>query len=354
MPPIKPPDATSPGVPMPVADPGDAARMVQAIEVAAGARFVAPPNPWVGCVVVCTNGSTFAGATEQPGGRHAEIVALDAARAAGADVRGATVFTTLEPCSHHGRTPPCVEALKNAGVGRVVSALIDPDPNVAGRGLNALRDAGVAVVIGVGETEVAEQLRPYLHHRRTGRPYVVLKMAATLDGRIAAADGTSQWITGPEARAAVHRYRAESGAVIVGAGTVRADDPSLTVRHLIGPDPRRVVLGRAPRAARVHPCLEWSRDDGSLGDLLDRLGSEGVLQVLVEGGAQVAAGFHSEHLVDRYIIHLAPALMGGDDGSSVFNGPGASTIGDVWRGEIVSTRLLGTDLEIQLIPKDRP
>ena len=306
MPPIKPPDAsstgaTSPGVPMPVADPGDAARMVQAIEVAAGARFVAPPNPWVGCVVVCTNGSTFAGATEQPGGRHAEIVALDAARAAGADVRGATVFTTLEPCSHHGRTPPCVEAFKNAGVGRVVSALIDPDPNVAGRGLNALRDAGVAVVIGVGETEVAEQLRPYLHHRRTGRPYVVLKMAATLDGRIAAADGTSQWITGPEARAAVHRYRAESGAVIVGAGTVRADDPSLTVRHLIGPDPRRVVLGRAPRAARVHPCLEWSRDDGSLGDLLDRLPG-GLHQVIGETGWQLSQG-------ERVRLFLARALL---------------------------------------------
>lgn len=364
MPPIKPPDATStgptspgpnsPGGAIPVAEPGDAARMAQAIEVAAGARFVAPPNPWVGCIVVCMNGSTFTGATEQPGGRHAEIVALDAARAAGADVRGATVFTTLEPCSHHGRTPPCVEALEDAGVGRVVSALIDPDPNVAGRGLNALRDAGVAVVVGVGEAEVGEQLRPYLHHRRSGRPYVVLKMAATLDGRTAAADGTSQWITGPEARAEVHRYRAESGAVIVGAGTVRADDPSLTVRHLTGPDPRRVVLGRAPQAARVHPCLEWGRDDGSLGDLLDRLGSEGVLQVLVEGGAQVAASFHRGHLVDRYIIHLAPALMGGDDGTSVFNGPGASTIEDVWRGEIVSTRLLGTDLEIQLIPKDRP
>ncbi len=354
MPPIKPPAATSPGPTSPGAEPGDAARMDQAIEVAAGARFVAPPNPWVGCIVVCMNGSTFTGATEQPGGRHAEIVALDAARAAGADVRGATVFTTLEPCSHHGRTPPCVEALKDAGVGRVVSALIDPDPNVAGRGLNALRDVGVAVVVGVGEAEVVEQLRPYLHHRRTGRPYVVLKMAATLDGRTAAADGTSQWITGAEARVEVHRYRAGSGAVIIGVGTVRADDPSLTVRHVIGPDPRRVVLGRAPRPARVHPCLEWSREHGSLGDLLDRLGREGVLQVLVEGGAQVAASFHRERLVDRYIIHLAPALMGGDDGTSVFNGPGASTIGDVWRGEIVATRLLGTDLEIQLIPKDRP
>jgi diaminohydroxyphosphoribosylaminopyrimidine deaminase/5-amino-6-(5-phosphoribosylamino)uracil reductase len=179
----------------------------------------------VGCLVVCADGRRFSGATEPPGRRHAERVALDAVAAAGASAAGATVYTTLEPCSHHGRTPPCTDALIDAGVQRVVTALEDPDPNVAGTGITALRAAGIIVDVGTGSDEAAEQLAPYLHHRRTGRPLVVLKLAATLDGRTAAADGTSRWITGLEARTAVHQLRAESDAIIVGAGTVRADDP---------------------------------------------------------------------------------------------------------------------------------
>lgn len=323
------------------------AHMLDAIAAASTARLVAPPNPWVGCVIVCTDGQVFRGATEAPGSRHAERVALDAAARAGADVRGATVLTTLEPCSHHGRTPPCADALVDAGVGRVVSAITDPDPKVAGRGLDRLRAAGIEVQTGVCAEAVSEQLAAYLHHRRTGRPLVVLKLAATLDGRTAAADGTSQWITGPEARAAVHRHRAESGAVIVGAGTVRADDPALTVRHVDGPDPLRVVLGSAPEHARVRPCLEWH---GSLAELLDELGERGVLQAFVEGGAAVAASFHRERLVDRYLFHLAPALMGGDDGRAVLSGLGAPTIAELWRGRITAIRRLGTDLEIELVP----
>jgi diaminohydroxyphosphoribosylaminopyrimidine deaminase/5-amino-6-(5-phosphoribosylamino)uracil reductase len=324
-------------------------RIREAIDIAASARLVAPPNPWVGCVVVCADGQVFRGATEAPGARHAERVALDLAAAAGADTTGATVYTTLEPCSHHGRTPPCTDALLAARVGTVVSALADPDTKVSGTGFAQLRAAGVEVVEGVGAEAAAHQLAAYLHHRRTGRPLVVLKMAATLDGRTAAADGTSQWITGPEARIAVHRHRAESGAVIVGAGTVRADDPALTVRHVEGPDPWRVVLGSAPADAKVRPCLEWH---GSLPDLLDHLGANGVLQALVEGGARVAASFHRERLVDRYLFHLAPALMGGDDGAALLAGPGAATIADVWRGRIVDVRLLGDDLEIVLMPRD--
>lgn len=322
-------------------------RMSEAIDIAATARLVAAPNPWVGCVVVCTDGQVFRGATEAPGRRHAERVALDLAGAAGADTTGATVYTTLEPCAHHGRTPPCTDALIAAKVATVVSALADPDPRVAGSGFDLLRAAGISVVEGVGADDAAEQLAPYLHHRRTGRPLVVLKLAATLDGRTAAADGTSQWITGPDARASVHRRRAESGAVVVGAGTVRADDPSLTVRHVEGPDPLRVVLGTAPPDAKVHPCLEWH---GPLEALLDHLGGLGVLQVLVEGGATVAASFHRERLVDRYVFHLAPALMGGDDGTAMLRGLGAATMAEVWRGRIVSVRMLGSDLEIELVP----
>jgi diaminohydroxyphosphoribosylaminopyrimidine deaminase / 5-amino-6-(5-phosphoribosylamino)uracil reductase len=148
---------------------------------------------------------------------------------AGADAAGSTLVVTLEPCSHHGRTPPCVDAIVAGGVARVVVGLLDPDPKVAGRGADALRDAGIDVEVGVGAESVAEQLAPYLHHRRTGRPYVVCKLATTLDGGLAAPDGTSQWITGVEARADAHRLRAESDAIVVGAGTVRADDPALTV-----------------------------------------------------------------------------------------------------------------------------
>ena len=322
-----------------------------ALDAARSVRLTTAPNPWVGCVLVCADGQCFVGATEPPGRRHAERVALEAAHEAGADTRHATAYTTLEPCSHHGRTPPCTDALIHAGIARVVSAIADPDPQVTGAGFARLRQAGVEVDVGEGAEAARELLAPYLHHRRTGRPLVVLKLAATIDGRSAAPDGTSQWITSLEARSAVHRLRAESGAVLVGSGTVRADDPSLTVRLVDGPDPRRVVLGSAPPAARVHPCLQW---DGPLLELLQRLGDEGVLQLLVEGGPKVAASFHRERLVDRYVIHLAPALMGGDDGMSIMSGLGTPTIAGLWRGRITTMRTLGPDLELVLVPQETP
>ena len=326
----------------------DTQRMALAIELGASVRTRTAPNPWVGAVLVAPDGSVHHGATEPPGGRHAEIVALDAARAAGGDAltRGSVVYVTLEPCAHTGRTGPCAEALVAAGVRRVVVGVPDPDPLVAGAGLARLRDAGVAVETGCLAGEVADQLEAYLHHRRTGRPWVVLKLAATLDGRTAAADGTSQWITGPEARADAHRLRAESQAIVVGAGTVAADDPSLTTRLVDGPDPRRIVLGRAPAGAKVHPCEEWTPDDGDLVDLLARLGHEGVVQVLVEGGATVAGELHRAGLVDTYVLYLAPALMGGDDGPGLFRGPGASSIDELWRGEVASVVPLGADIRV--------
>ncbi len=316
----------------------DEARMGHAITLAAGVRTATSPNPWVGTVI---EPGGFEGATQPPGGGHAEVVAL---RAAGDAARGATLYATLEPCAHSGRTGPCVDAIVDAGISRVVVGIEDPDDRVQGAGVRALRAAGVAVDVGVCADEVRAQLAPYLKHRRTGRPWVVLKLACSLDGRTAAPDGSSRWITGEAARADAHRLRAESDAVIVGAGTVRADDPSLTVRDAAGANPLRVVLGHAPADALVQPALEL---EGDLGDVLDELGRRGVLQALVEGGATVAGEFHRAGLVDRYVLYLAPALFGGDDGRPLLSGPGAPTIDDVWRGRIVSVERLGDDLRLE-------
>ncbi len=326
----------------------DIAWMTRAVELAALARPLTAPNPWVGAVVVpAAGGAPFEGMTAPPGGEHAEVSALNQAVTAGA-AAGATLYSTLEPCSHHGRTPPCVEAIVAAGVSRVVVGIVDPDEQVRGRGIAALERAGIEVSLGVRADAVAEQLAPYLKHRRTGRPWVVLKMALTLDGRTAAPDGTSRWITGDAARADAHRLRACSDAIVVGAGTVRADDPALTVRH-DGVDaerqPMRVVLGAAPAWARVRPALEL---EGELAGILDELGRRGALQVLVEGGARVAHDFHEAGLVDRYVFYLAPALAGGDDSRPVFAGPGAGDIGGFWRGRLVSVERLGDDLRVEV------
>ena len=330
----------------------DVQHMRRAMALAATVRGSTAPNPWVGCVIFpATHGTGFAtffeGATAPPGGPHAEVTAL---AQAGDAARGGTLYVTLEPCVHHGRTPPCTDAIIAAGVSRVVIGIQDPDSRVAGRGVAALRAAGIDVTEGVAAEEVAEQLAPYVKHRSTGHPWVILKMAASLDGRTAAPDGSSRWITGAAARQDVHRLRGTSDAVLVGAGTVRADDPELTVR-LEGEgtaddaQPLRVVLGRAPEGARVHPALELG---GDLKEVLNDLGRRGVLQLLVEGGATVAHDFHAAGLVDRYVLYLAPALFGGDDGRPLFAGPGAGTLEDVWRGRLVSVEQLGEDLRVEV------
>ena len=322
----------------------DERMMRLAVDTACTARLRSRPNPWVGAVVVAQNGEVFTGATLEPGNAHAEIVALNAAAH---HAQGSTLFSTLEPCNHTGRTGPCTQAIIDAGVSRVVVGTLDPDSKVSGSGVQQLRNAGLTVDVGVLEQEVKQQLAAYLHHRATGRPFVVLKMASTIDGRIAATDGSSKWITGETARKRVHQLRAESDAIVVGAGTVRADDPSLTVRDAVGPSPRRIVLGTIDASAKVHPCTQWT---GTLPDLLDTLGKEGVVQLLVEGGARVAASFHRERLINQYIMHIAPVIAGGDDAAGVFAGPAASTMADMWRGRIVSTTNLDGDIEIILEP----
>lgn len=341
----------------------DEAFMREALAAARRVRTITSPNPWVGCLIVPQGeGPAFEGATAPAGGPHAEAVALSLA---GEAARGATVYVTLEPCSHRGRTPPCADALIDAGVSRVVIGVIDPDPRVAGGGIRRLRDAGIEVVVGVAATLVEDNLRAYLKQRSTGLPWVVLKLATTLDGRIAAPDGTSKWITGPAARADAHRLRAESDAILVGAATVRADDPALTVRHVAGVDPPeeatqdwpksyreplRVVLGSVRAGARVLPALEHH---GELVPLLHHLAGRGVIQLLVEGGARVAYEFHRSGLVDQYVLYLAPAFLGGDDGVPVFSGAGTPTMSELWRGRLWRVARLGDDLRLDVLAKER-
>jgi diaminohydroxyphosphoribosylaminopyrimidine deaminase / 5-amino-6-(5-phosphoribosylamino)uracil reductase len=325
----------------------DAELMLAALNAAEGIARSVSPNPGVGAAIATLDGRCFVGCTQPPGGAHAEVMALQAAARAGASVVGATLATTLEPCNHMGRTGPCTEAILAAGITRVIIGLVDPDPLVAGSGITRLQEAGVDIVRDAAVPEVEKQLEYYLHHRRTGRPFVTLKLASSLDGRTAAPDRTSQWITSEAARVDAHRMRADHDAILVGAGTVRDDDPTLTVRHVEGPDPRRVVLGHVAPSAKVQPCLEMT---GPLDAVLDRLGTQGVLSVLVEGGATVAAGFHGAGLVDRYVLYVAPVLFGGDDALGLFRGSGAATIATVFRGEFESVERLGPDLKLVVRP----
>jgi diaminohydroxyphosphoribosylaminopyrimidine deaminase / 5-amino-6-(5-phosphoribosylamino)uracil reductase len=332
----------------------DLALMREALRVAEGIGRDVSPNPGVGAAIWTVPdghgdeaGRLFVGNTEPPGGAHAEVMALRAAYDAGVSVEGATLATTLEPCNHHGRTGPCTEAILAAGIKRVIVGLRDPDTKVAGTGIERLRTGGCEVIEGVRSDEVEVQLRAYLHHRRTGRPFVTLKLAASLDGRTAAPDGSSQWITGIEARTDAHRLRAEHDAILVGAATIRADNPTLTVRLVDGPDPLRVVLGKAPEGATVHPCVELS---GDLVEVLRELGSRDVLSVLVEGGATVAHAFHAAELVNEYVVYLAPVLFGGSDSLGLFRGSGAQTMADVWRGRINAVTHFGNDIRIDVTP----
>ncbi len=319
--------------------------MERARELATGSRLLSSPNPWVGAVILdAATGAIIAeGRTQSPGGNHAEIEALTQA---GDAARGATLVVTLEPCSHTGRTGPCVEAIIDAGIARVVVAIGDPDPHVAGRGLTRLREANIELITDVSADEVREDLAPYLHHRSTGRPYVVAKVAATLDGAVAMTDGSSQWITGEEARYDGHILRAESQAIIVGAGTVRSDDPTLTARLRDATyEPRRIVLGGVSRSAKVQPCEEY---EGPLDQLLDRLGAEGVVQVLVEGGPSVVSSFVEAGLVQRIVWYIAPALAGLTSALPALASLETETISALRRGRFVAMKRLGEDIRLDL------
>jgi len=330
------------------------------------------PNPAVGCVVVADGAIVGRGWT-QPGGRpHAETEALGRA---GGRARGATAYVTLEPCSHHGRTPPCSDALIAAGVRRVVAALDDPDPRVDGTGMAALRAAGIEVVSGVCAAEAGEVNAGFLSSVRRGRPLVTLKLATTLDGRIATRTGQSQWITGEPARAAAHLLRANHDAVLVGAGTARADDPELTCRlpglaerspvrvFLDGAEPmpksHRLIAGaKRLRTVAVVPSgrkayartgverLEVAADEAGrpgMAAALQALGGLGLTRLLVEGGAGIAAALLRDGLVDRLVWFRAPMAIGGD-GLPAALGWGVDGLDSAPRFELLSVRRLGDDL----------
>jgi diaminohydroxyphosphoribosylaminopyrimidine deaminase/5-amino-6-(5-phosphoribosylamino)uracil reductase len=318
--------------------------MSMAMDEGERARLHAPPNPWVGALIVNDQGVIIGeGHTQAPGESHAEIQAL---RKAGAAARGATMVVTLEPCSHVGRTGPCAEAIIEAGVARVVVGMIDPDPRVAGSGIELLKASGVDVEVGVEKEAVAAQLAPYLWQRVTARPYVVAKIASTLDGVVAMADGSSQWITGPGARRDAHVLRAQSQAILVGAGTVRADNPVLTARlDDIVLEPLRVVLGRAPQDAKVRPCLELS---GELGLILDELGHHDVLQVLIEGGPTTTSAFFEAGLVNHVVWYQAAAFAGTNGTLSALKGLSTPTMDALRRGRLIDVRRIGNDIRIDV------
>jgi diaminohydroxyphosphoribosylaminopyrimidine deaminase/5-amino-6-(5-phosphoribosylamino)uracil reductase len=318
--------------------------MLLAVQAGDKARYHAPPNPWVGALVVGEHGVVIAeGHTQVPGEAHAEIVAL---RRAGERALGATLVVTLEPCCHVGRTGPCTDAIIKAGISRVVVGTIDPDPRVSGQGIALLRASGIDVEVGIEEDVVRAQLAPYLWHRVTGRPYVVAKIASTLDGVVAMADGTSKWITGEPARLDAHVVRAQSQAIIVGAGTVRSDDPRLTARlDDIILEPLRVVLGHAPENARVRPCLERT---GDLGFILDELAHHDVIQVLVEGGPTTMSAFFAAGLVNHVVWYQAAAFGGSEGTAGALRSLSTSTIGQLRRGRLVDVRRIGEDIRIDV------
>ena len=342
--------------------------MHRAVEASRAVLGATSPNPPVGAVVLDhLDAVVGVGATSPPGGPHAEVVALEAAAGAAA---GGTVVVTLEPCAHTGKTGPCVDAIIAAGIRRVVYAVADPHALAAG-GAAALRAAGLDVEGGVLTDDVEHgPLEPWLTYIRAGRPFVTWKYAASLDGRVAAPDGSSRWVSGPESRADAHRLRAECDAVAVGIGTVLADDPRLTARDAAGNararQPLRVVLdtsGRTPHDAAVldeaAPTLVLSGADlpvvngrldphAVLGVLHDR----GIVHVLLEGGPTVAMSFVHEDLVDRVVAYLAPMLIGGG-GFPALGGEGAPSIDKAWPFRIDEVTRVGADLRVVARPVDR-
>jgi diaminohydroxyphosphoribosylaminopyrimidine deaminase/5-amino-6-(5-phosphoribosylamino)uracil reductase len=356
----------------------DEAYVERALGLAERGRGLTSPNPMVGAVVVSGGRIVGEGYHEGPGNPHAEAVAV--ARA-GARARGATLYTTLEPCDHFGRTPPCTDAIVEAGIVRVVSAIADPNPIVDGRGFAKLEAAGVEVRRGVLSELAERQLEAYAKHVRTGHPFVTWKMAASLDGKVAARDGSSRWITGEAARADVHRLRAGADAIVIGAGTALVDDPSLTVRDpsYRGRPPLRVLVdarGRVPETgdlfdgsaptlvattdqapadrreawrARGAEVVEYESEAGRvpIGRLFGDLGKRDAQGVLLEGGPTLAWSAIEEGVVDKVVLYLAPRLIGGGRAPGILGGRGFAPLSTALGLSVVSFDRVGEDLRVE-------
>lgn len=353
--------------------------MSQALELGRRAEGRTRPNPPVGSVVVRNGAIVGKGYHPQAGQPHAEIFAL---REAGEMARGADLFVTLEPCSHQGRTGPCVEAVIAAGIGRVFIGVPDPNPLVAGRGIAALRAAGIPVRTGILKSECRRLIAPFAKHVTTGLPFVILKSAMTLDGKTATSSGDSRWISGPDSRVHVHRLRDRLDAVMVGIGTVLDDDPRLTTRLPDGGrDPLRIVVDsklRIPEDAAiltvpseaativVTTCaapedkvarllemgvevLQVAEHDGRVdpADLMARLGERGIQSVLLEGGSELNASLLQAGVIDRIMIFIAPVVIGGNDGKGLFAGRGAARIADALRLNDIRVSRFGDDILIE-------
>lgn len=322
--------------------------MRQAISLAADPAFVPGPNPRVGCVILSRTGDVLgAGAHLGAGTDHAEVVAL---KVAGARAAGATAVVTLEPCAHHGRTPPCAEALIAAGVGRVVFAQSDPNPAASG-GAEVLRTAKVSVVGDVLAAQARALNVEWSIAVERGWPFVTSKVAATLDGRVAARDGSSRWITGPEARQDAHKFRGVVGAVLVGTGTALSDDPELTDRRPSAVhQPQAAIMGmraipRSTKLATRDPILLQTHD---VGTALHELFNLGIRHVLVEGGPTVTAAFFAAGRVDQLVWYLSPKLLG--DGRSAVDSLGIEAVDGAMQFQVTSLRSVGEDIRVDLAP----
>ena len=355
--------------------------MRRARELAERGRYTAAPNPFVGAIVVRDNEVVGEGWHARAGGEHAEVAALDAA---GSAARGAELYVTLEPCNHQGKTPPCTDAILRAGIGRVVAGHLDPNPKMCGRSVELLREAGVEVEV-LDDGSFARQNEQFLHLMTTGRPFVHLKLASSLDGRISASGGRSKWITGEPARRRAHELRAEAGAVLVGAGTARTDDPLLTPRDLpeAAPPMLRVVLdpcltlspestlartvGDGPVVVFSVAGADEARGEelrgrgvevlaaaGSGGGIdleyvLDELGRRGVRGVLVEGGGETVGRFVREGLADKLTIFYAPKLLGAG-GTPLMGSLAVEAVGEAPGFRVEGVERFGEDVAVTLYP----
>lgn len=354
--------------------------MTRALVLSQKSRYIAPPNPWVGCVLVKHGEIIAEGWTQEFGKDHAEIAALKAAQESAKD---STLYVTLEPCCIQGKTPPCTEAIIQAGVQKVVVGILDPDHRVSGRGVEALKKAGIEVEVGLLKEEIEESLKAYIHHRKTGLPFCILKAAISLDGKIAAKNGTSIWITGKQAREDVHRIRAESQAILVGTNTASEDMPTLTVRDIsvdLPRQPLRVVIDAKGRLEPIGPLFDVSlaptlimtteeapqeRIDQwkakgcevqkvphnkactgvDLKAVLTLLGQRGILQLLIEGGSCIYSSLIKEQLVDQIVLYMGACLLGAE-GVSLFSRLNLESIDEAIRMHLHQMTRFGKDVRL--------